>query len=115
MKVPYSMDDNEPDLHCGMGGYRDEYDYPNYEHDGDSLAQATTIIDRNDYEPLEYTHSQVMKMINQSRVEPDELEFKLQKAIDLLICVSEVMPEMNEAYATALRTAIRQFLEVQSC
>lgn len=112
MHVPYSMDDNEPDLYGGMGGRRDEYEYPNYEYDGDSLAQATTIIDRNDEEPLEYTYSQVMRLITQSRLAPEILEFQLQKAKDLLICVCDVMPEMNEAYATALRTAIRQFLEV---
>lgn len=26
MKVPYSMDESEPDLHCGMGGCQFEYD-----------------------------------------------------------------------------------------
>lgn len=26
MQVPYSMDDSEPDLHCGMGGQSDDQD-----------------------------------------------------------------------------------------
>lgn len=29
MHVPYSMDDSEPDLHCGMGGFGgNDYEYP---------------------------------------------------------------------------------------
>lgn len=31
MHVPYSMDDSEPDLHCGMGGHG--YDYPHDDRD----------------------------------------------------------------------------------
>ena len=104
------MDESEPDLYGGMGGQRDEYDYPNYEHDGDSLAQATHIVDV-DQELPEYTYSQVQKLIYQTRVPVTELELQIQKAKDLLICVCDIMPEMNEAYATALRTAIRQYLQ----
>jgi hypothetical protein len=113
MHVPFSMSD-EPDLGDKFCGYkRDEYDCPNYEYDGDSLAQATAIIDRPD-EIAEYTFSQVQKLIHERHREPaSQLEIQLQKAKDLLICVCDVMPEMNEAYATALRTAIRQFLQTE--
>lgn len=80
---------------------RNEYDYPNHEHDGDSLAQATIIIDIDSTMPK--------PVINNPNPFSKE-ERKLQQAIDLLICVCEVMPHMDENYATSLRSAIKQFL-----
>lgn len=80
---------------------RNEYDYPNYEHCGDSLAQATCIVD------IDSTTSK--PIVDDSH--PSPIERKLQQAVDLLICVCDVMPHMDENYAVALRNAIQQFLQ----
>jgi hypothetical protein len=88
---------------------RNEYEYPNYEHDGDSLAQATYIIDPPD-EPLLYTENDMQKVIRNGLNQTSDVDFQLQKAKDLLLCVCKVMPNMGEDYAVSLRSAIEQFL-----
>ena len=110
MHVPYSMDDRELDLVAPWSTHRNEYDYPDYEYEGDSLAQATHIIDPPD-DPLRYTESDMRKVLMKSISNIRDVDFQLARARDLLICVIDNMPHMGPEYITALNTAIRQFLQ----
>lgn len=46
MHVPYSMDDNEPDFHCGMGG---QSNFDDYEPTSDEISAALADADEMNY------------------------------------------------------------------
>lgn len=79
MKVPYSMDESEPDLYGGMGGQRDE-DYNC--HGGDYTPDSNWSQPSVRVEPKIYTQGDMDLVIQANLKAIDEMREEVMEAYD---------------------------------
>lgn len=99
MHVPYSMDDNQPDLYGGMGGYSDdEYTQTKWEGNGygsgrdHELDSAVHAFRQSNYC---YTQEDMTKVIQNNLKTVHEYRLEIEELLGLLSYIynhSETLP-----------------------
>lgn len=84
MKVPYSMDESEPDLYGGMGGYQSEDDQWETQTKWESEDRTPKPVFKMEYVacPKFYTQEDMDKVIQQNLKAIDKLRLEIDDAYD---------------------------------
>lgn len=107
MHVPYSMDDREPDLYGGMGGYNDdEYNQTKWEGNGYSsdrdheLDAALYAFRKGNYC---YTQEDMTKVIQKNLEAVHSLRLDVQELIEILRFIYDHAENLPQGVSQIIR------------